>query len=78
VGMAVATLVVNSFSSISFQDVTVWALFALLAMAAIAEDVFRRPNGLSDAPPRDARPSPLRGTWPRRRWPRAAHGSPGP
>jgi hypothetical protein len=51
VGMAVATLLVNSFSSISFQDVTVWVFFALLAIAAIAEDVFRQPRGLSNAPP---------------------------
>jgi O-antigen ligase len=51
VGMAVATLLVNSFSSISFQDVTVWVFFALLAIAAIAEDVFRQPRGLSHAPP---------------------------
>jgi O-antigen ligase len=53
VGMAAATLLVNSVSSISFQDVTVWAFFALLAMAAIAEDVFlsRRPEGPSNAPP---------------------------
>jgi O-antigen ligase len=51
VGMAVATLLVNSVSSISFQDVTVWAFFALLAMAAIGEDVLRGPEGLSNAPP---------------------------
>jgi O-antigen ligase len=44
VGMAVSTSVVNSYSSISLQDVPVEALFVLLAVAAIASDVYSSPR----------------------------------
>jgi O-antigen ligase len=44
VGMAVSASLVNSYSSISLQDVPVEALFVLLAVAAIASDVFSSPR----------------------------------
>lgn len=44
VGMAVSTMLVNSYSSISLQDVPVDMLFVLLAIAAIAKGVFSNPR----------------------------------
>jgi O-antigen ligase len=45
VGMAVTAMIVNSFSSISLQDVPVLMMFGLLAIAGIARDVFATDPG---------------------------------
>src|SRR5581483_749015 len=66
IGMSVASLLIYSFLETSLQEDQALALFALLAVGAIAKEL---------SPVRAARP---RGTSPPPRWPRAAHGSPVP